>query len=85
MEHEELCERVAELSVEVENLKGWQKKQNGSLQSMDGKLGKMDGKIDDSNKSMSDKLDNVKMWLIGLLGGVVVSCLLLIVNLAIGR
>ena len=85
MEHEELCERVSELSVKVENLEMWQKKQNGSLQSMDGKLGKMDGKIDDSNKSMSDKLDNVKMWLIGLLGGVVVSCLLLIVNLAIGR
>ena len=74
MEHDELCERVCELSVKVENLEMWQGKQNGSLKSMDGRIEKMDSKI-----------DAVKTWLIGVMGGVIVSLLLLIVNLFIGR
>jgi hypothetical protein len=66
MEHEH-CERVIELSTRVENLEGWQKRQNGSLQKIE------------------EKMDKIYMWLIGLMGGVIASLILLLINLGLGR
>jgi hypothetical protein len=66
MEHEH-CERVIELSTRVENLEGWQKRQNGSLQKIE------------------EKMDKIYMWLIGLMGGVITSLILLLINLGLGR
>lgn len=66
MEHEH-CERVIELSTRVENLEGWQKRQNGSLQKIE------------------EKMDKIYMWLIGLMGGVIASLILLLVNMGLGR
>jgi len=37
----ELTERVASLETEMENIKDWQKKQNGCLQGMENKLNKI--------------------------------------------
>lgn len=64
VEHEH-CERVIELSTRVENLEGWQKRQNGSLQRIEGKVEKM------------------YQMVIGLLGGLVASLVLLAVNLVV--
>jgi len=66
MEHEH-CERVIELSTRIENLEGWQKRQNGSLQKIE------------------EKMDKIYMWLIGLMGGVIASLILLLINLGLGR
>ena len=66
VEHEH-CERVVELSTRVENLEGWQKRQNGSLQKIE------------------EKMDQIYMWLIGLMGGVIASLILLLINLGLGR
>lgn len=66
MEHEH-CERVIELSTRVENLEGWQKRQNDSLQKIE------------------EKMDKIYMWLIGLMGGVIASLILLLVNMGLGR
>lgn len=77
MDHEQLCERVAELGARVDNLEGWQKRQNGSLQSMDAK---MDGVCE----SMATFKTDVYKWLMGITGGIAVSLFLLLVNLAMG-
>ena len=66
IEHEH-CERVVELSTRVENLEGWQKRQNDSLQKIE------------------EKMDQIYMWLIGLMGGVIASLILLLVNMGLGR
>ena len=36
-----MAERVATLEADVENIKGWQKTQNGTLQRIDGKIDKL--------------------------------------------
>lgn len=63
----ELVERVAALETDVDNLKDWQTKQNGSLQRLEGKI------------------DKIYLWLIGLMGGVITSLLLLIAQFFAGK
>ena len=41
METHDMAERVATLEADVENIKGWQKTQNGTLQRIDGKIDKL--------------------------------------------
>jgi len=74
----ELSERVGKLEVTVarheerlEKVEEYQDKQNGSLQRLEEK--------------MDTKLDALNKWLIGLLGGVITSLILLLVNMSLGR
>jgi len=41
MDDTDICERVAGLERDVDNLKGWQKTQNGTLQRIDAKIDKV--------------------------------------------
>ena len=41
MDDSAMAERVATLEADVENIKGWQKTQNGTLQRIDGKIDKL--------------------------------------------
>ncbi len=63
----EIAERIARTETEIQELRNWQGKQNGSLQTME------------------QKLDRIYMWLIGLMGGVVASLILLVVNMGIKK
>lgn len=63
----EIAERLAATEHDVQALKDWQQKQNGSLQRLE------------------EKMDSIQKWLIGLLGGVITSLILLIVNMSLGR
>lgn len=38
-----------------------------------------------SLQRLEDKVDNINRWLIGLLGGVIASLILLLVNISLGR
>ena len=41
MDDSAMAERVATWEADVENIKGWQKTQNGTLQRIDGKIDKL--------------------------------------------
>lgn len=64
-----VSQELGKLEARVTNLEGWQKTQNGHLQ-------RIEEKLDDFKDSQS-------RWLTGLLGGVIASLIILIVNLAI--
>jgi len=63
----EIAERLAAAEHDLQALKDWQQKQNGSLQRLEAKM------------------DGLQKWLIGLLGGVITSLILLLVNMSLGR
>lgn len=67
----EVSRAIADLQARVENLEGWQKTQNGHLQRIEEKL--------DNLKDSSSK------WLTGLLGGMVTTLIMLIINLVLMR
>ena len=56
-------ERVSKAEVKIDNLEGWQERQNGSL------------------RAIEDKMDNIHSWLIGIMGGLIVSLIMMILNL----
>lgn len=66
--------KIGEFSAEIDNLKDWEKKQNGSLDKMSERLDKV-----------NDRLNNLQWWIIGLMGGVIASLILLITNLLVKK
>lgn len=80
-----MAEKVAALEVaqgrleeRVSDLEKWQEKQNGSLQ-------ELEEKIDRIYNELNEKMNKIYYWLIGLLGGVVASLILLLININLGR
>jgi tetrahydromethanopterin S-methyltransferase subunit G len=67
----------AGLDARVQSLEEYEDKQNGSLQ-------RMEQKIEELRGDVSDRLNRLQWWLIGLLGSAVVSLILLIVNMIHG-
>ena len=76
--HETLAVACKGGEERLDALEEWRRQQND-------KLGKLAASIDASSKAMNTRLDALKTWVIGLLGGVVVSLILLVVNLALQR
>jgi predicted PurR-regulated permease PerM len=85
----DMAERVAALEVaqarlveRVENIEerfeDHEKKQNGSLQRIEQKMEAIDGKL-------GKQMNAIYMWLIGLMGGVIASLILLLVNISLRR
>ncbi len=79
-------ERVAALEVRVENLERWQMAQNGTLKEINRKLDKTNTSInkglDELSKKLEQKTGAVTKWVFGLMGSILVSLVLLILNLA---
>lgn len=73
--HETLAVACKSGEERLDAIEEWRKQQND-------KLGKLAASIDASSRTMNARLDGLKTWVIGLLGGVVASLILLIVNLA---
>lgn len=42
-------------------------------------------KIDTNEECSDKKFDSIKTWLIGLLGGIIATLILLVINLAVGK
>lgn len=79
-------ERVAALEVRVENLEKWQIAQNGTLKEINRKLDKTNTSInkglDELSKKLEQKTGAATKWVFGLMGSILVSLVLLILNLA---
>lgn len=65
---------LGKLEGRVDALEAWQERQNGHLERIEQKLDKF-----------QDKLDRFDTWLIGLLGGMIVTLIMLVINLVIAR
>lgn len=63
----ELLGEVISLKSEVEHLREWQQRQNGSL------------------LRLERRVEQIYFWLIGLMGGVIASLVLLVVNIALNK
>lgn len=78
-------ERVAALEVRVDNLERWQVAQNGTLKEINRKLDKTNQVIDEGLDGLSEKLEQktgtATKWVFGLLGSVLVSLVILVINL----
>ncbi len=79
-------ERFAALEVRVENLERWQIAQNGTLKEINHKLDKTNTSINKGLDELSKKLEQqtgaATKWIFGLMGSILVSLVLLILNLA---
>jgi len=69
---------VAKLEERVANLEDWQNKQNGYLS-------KLDEKIEKLGEELHKGYYSIQSWLIGVLGGIIVSLVVLILNLVKGK
>jgi len=79
-------EKVAALEVRVDNLERWQVAQNGTLKEINHKLDKTNQSIDNGLDKLTEKLERkagaATKWVFGLLGSILVSLALIIINLA---
>lgn len=71
MEKSEIISSLAEHTESIKNLEGWQKRQNGSLL-------KIEEKLDWMNEKFDQRFNSLYFWLVGLMGGVIASLILLI-------
>jgi len=80
------AERIAALEVRVNNLEKWQIAQNGTLKEINRKLDKTNQMIDRELDGLSEKLEQktgaTTKWIFGLMGSVLVSLVILVINLA---
>lgn len=79
------CPQGIENSVKIQNLEGWQIKQNGALVHMAEKMDRLDEKMDqkmgDLQADTQKRFNKLFMWLTGLMGTALLSLLLLILQL----
>lgn len=79
------AERIAALEVRVDNLEKWQIAQNGTLKEINRKLDKTNQVInvglDDLSEKLEQKAGATTKWVFGLLGSVLVSLIVLVINL----
>lgn len=80
------AERIAALEVRVNNLEKWQIAQNGTLKEINRKLDKtnqvIDAGLDDLSEKLGQKTGAATKWVFGLMGSVLVSLVILVINLA---
>lgn len=85
----EVAERLSAVEKSVSILEQRQDRQNGNIQrleeSLDDKILALEAKLDDSTQRLGEKLDRFYLWLVGLMGGVIASLILLLVNIGLGR
>jgi cell division protein FtsX len=64
------AEKLGEYRAEIDNLKSWQRTQYVSLDRLADRIDKI-----------GERLNTMQWWLIGLMGGIIASLILLVVNL----